>query len=670
MKRLPLPDPVRRRPPRPAGTARPALLALALATALPGHAANAPDLTSMSLESLMGLTVVAASKYEQKLSQVAAAVSVITRAEIQAFGWRTLDEAMRSLPGIHNTYDRQYAYMGARGFGLPGDYNTRLLVTINGNRQNDPTFDGGPFGRQLPLDIDLVERIEYIAGPGGAVYGQNAMFGVVNLVTRQGASLDGTELAASVGNPGAQRELRASWGRKLDNGVDLLVSASAMRSRGADRFMDYGSSGISGLASGLDGDRDRELFARVAGGPWSLDFVHGDRLKDDPTGAYFSDPLTPGQDQGDRYSLAQLQYQERFADGTLDVLGRAFVGRHRYSSTLSYGTPFSFPATGRWQGLELRLLSTALADHKWMLGVEAQDNRRQDQEVLDRAQPEYNQHIPGSGYRIGLFAQDEWQLSQQLTATLGLRLDRNSVTGTKTSPRAALIWQASPVTTLKALYGRAHRAPNAYERDYTDGLGQLANPALRGERMDTLEFVADHRLRRDLALRVSLYQWAMHDLVTLGVEPVSGLPQYQSGERIKARGLETSFDRTWHAGARLRGSVSVQDLRYDSGPRVLNAPRLLGKLNLSAPLPWGGLRAGYELQYGAGRLTVDGSMLGGYAVSNLTLGSDTLLPGLSMSLTLSNLFDKRHAHPGADTNWQNALAQDGRSLRARVGVSF
>lgn len=652
------------------GFARPALLTLALAAALPGHAANAPDLTAMSLESLMGLTVVAASKYEQKLSQVAAAVSVITRAEIKAFGWRTLDEAMRSLPGIHNTYDRQYAYIGARGFGLPGDYNARLLVTVNGNRQNDPIFDGGPFGRMLPLDLDLVERIEFIAGPGGAVYGQNAMLGVVNLVTRKGASLDGTELAALYAHPGAQREARASWGRKLDNGVDLLVSASAMRSRGADRFMDFGASGVSGMAVGLDGDRDREFFARVCGGPWSFDLQHGDRLKNDPTGTFFSDPLVSGQNQGDRYALAQLQYQDRFADGTLDLLGRVFAGRNHYSSTLSYGTPFEFPASGRWQGLELRLLSTALAQHKWMLGFEAQDNQRQDQAVLDRAQPANDLHIPGSGYRIGLYAQDEWQLSPQLTATLGLRADRNRVTGTKTSPRAALIWQASPATTLKALYGRAHRAPNAYERDYTDGFSQLANPALRGERIDTLEFIADHRMSRDLALRASLYQWAMHDLVTLGVEPISGVPQYQSGERIKARGLETSFDRTWGAGARLRGSLSAQDLRYDSGARVLNSPRLLAKLNLSAPLPWGGLRAGYELQYGASRLTADGSLLGGHAVSNLTLGSDTLVPGLQLSLTVSNLFDKHYAHPGADTNWQNALAQDGRSLRARVGLRF
>ncbi len=129
----------------------------------------------------MNITVVGGSKYAQKQSEVAAAVSIITRDEIRAFGWRTLAEALASLPGIHTTNDRQYTYLGTRGFGLPGDLTARVLININGNRVNDPVYDGGPVGRDFPLDLALVERIEFIPGPGGAVYGQNAMFGVVNV---------------------------------------------------------------------------------------------------------------------------------------------------------------------------------------------------------------------------------------------------------------------------------------------------------------------------------------------------------------------------------------------------------------------------------------------------------------------------------------------------------
>ena len=571
----------------------PRTLCLALTAAFAATAHAATDLTALSLEQLLEVTVVGASKYEQKQSEVAAAVSVITRGEIQAFGWRTLADALASLPGIHTTYDRQYTYLGTRGFGLPGDLTARVLITINGNRVNDPVYDGGPVGRDFPLDMALVERIEFIPGPGGAVYGQNAMFGVVNVITRTGADLDGVELAAAAQHPQRLREGRVSWGRRLDNGVDVVLSASGLRSRGEDRFFDYGSTGISGVAVGLDAERDREFYARIGRGAWALDVVYGDRL-----------------------------------------------------------------------------LSTAVAGHKLMLGIEAQDNVRTDQSVNDLADPANSFTIAQSGYRIGIYAQDEWRVGATLTATLGLRVDRNNATGTKTSPRAALIWQATPATTLKALAGRAHRAPNVYESQYDDVFSQVSNPALDGERIDTIELVADHRIGSDLALRGSLYEWTMHDIVTLGLDPVSGLTQYQSGEKVKARGLELSADKTWASGARLRGSVAAQDVAYASGGALLNSPKLLGKLNLSAPLPWAGLRAGYEWRYDSRRLTLDGSKLGGHAVSNLHLSTEALAKGLELSLGIQNLFDKRYAHPGADTNWQNSLEQDGRSVRLSADYRF
>src|SRR5580704_6157114 len=200
------------------------------------HEAVAADVTDMSLEQLLQIGVVGASKYEQKQSQIGAAVSVITRQEIKAFGWRTLDQALASLPGVYTTYDRQFTYLGVRGFSLPGDINTRVLVTINGNRVNDPIFDSGPSGRELPIDMDLIERIEFIPGPGGAVYGQNAMFAVVNIVTRTGKEVNGAELAAGAQQPQSLVEGRASVGKRFDNGVDVLMSVSGMNDKGQNLF--------------------------------------------------------------------------------------------------------------------------------------------------------------------------------------------------------------------------------------------------------------------------------------------------------------------------------------------------------------------------------------------------------------------------------------------------
>jgi iron complex outermembrane receptor protein len=634
--------------------------------ALPARAAG--DLTALGLEQLMALTVVGASKYEQRQNEVAAAVTIITRSEIKAHGWRTLADVLGSLPGVHVTYDRQYTYLGTRGFGIPGDSNVRLLLTVNGNRINDPLYDGASVGRELPLDLDLVERIEFIAGPGGAVYGQNAMFGVVNIVTRSGADVNGAELAVAAEHAPALREGRATWGRRLANGVDVLVSMTGQRAAGADRFYDYGAAGVSGVATGLDAERDRELFARIAGGRWHFDFTHGSRRKDDPTAGFLSDPLVAGQHQSDAYTVAQLRYSERLRGDTLQLTGRVFSGRYRYDSILSYGTLFAFPAQADWHGTEWSLVSTAVAGHKMMLGFEAQRNARTDQFALDLAAPANDIRIPASGRRVGVYLQDEWRLHPVLTATFGLRVDDDGAL--RTSPRAGLIWQPAAATTLKALYGRAHRAPNMYESRYTDGLALVANPALAGERIDTFEIVADRRVGRELGLRASIYEWTMHDQITLGTDPVSGLSQYRSGGTVRARGVELSADRTWASGARLRGSVSRQQVDDSTGVRLPNSPRWLAKLAATAPLPFAGLRLGWELRCESSRRTLAGAEIGGHAVSNLHLVTDALGEDIELSFGVHNLFDRRYAHPGADTNWQDALQQDGRNVRVALTARF
>jgi outer membrane receptor protein involved in Fe transport len=649
-------------------TAASLLLCAGLTAIFPARAAT--DVTTLSLEQLLDLTVVGASKYAQKQSEVAAAVSIITRDEIRAFGWRTLDQALATLPGTYTTYDRQSSHLGTRGFSVPGDLNTRLLVTINGNRVNDLIFDTGPTGRDLPLDLDLIERIEFIPGPGSAVYGQNAIFGVVNVVTLTGATLDEGQLAVGVQHPQSMNEGRATWGKRLENGLDVLVSASGMRAKGEDRFMEYGATGLSGTAQGLDGERDQEFFGRLGYGPWTLELVHGDRTKDDPTGVYGSDPLVAGQYQCNLYTLAQAQYDGRFRDGTLQVMGRLFVGQNRYSSRLSYGAPFDFPGVGDWAGGELRLLSKAVAGHKLMLGLELQDITRIDQEVIDPADPANSFLIQSPSRRVGVYGQDEWHFADTLTATLGARLDHNSTTGGAVSPRAALIWRAAPTTTWKALAGRAHRAPNANERDYYDDLVLVANPALKDETVDTMELVVDHRVSDDLRLQAAAYRWIMRDQIVPGVDPVSGLSQFQPGGKVLANGLELSADKTWLWGGRLRGSLSLQNASSADGDTLANSPRRMAKLNFSAPWRAAGVSLGYELQYDSQRQTLDGTWLGGRALSNLHVRTDRWVEGVELGLSVQNLFNKRFAVPGGTSNWQNALEQDGRSLRLEALVRF
>jgi iron complex outermembrane receptor protein len=646
-----------------------ALLAAALAGTAPARAAT--GLKAMSLEQLLEVPVVGASKYEQRQSDVAAAVSVVTRQEIKAFGWRTLDAALASLPGVYTTYDRQYAYLGTRGFSVPGDFNTRVLLTINGNRVNDAVYDQAYIGRDFPLDMDLVERIEFIPGPGGAVYGQNAMFGVVNVVTRTGASVDGTELTVLAQRPQRLGEVRASWGRKYDSGLDVLLSASGLRARGEDRLMSFGAANVSGVARGLDGERDREFMARAALGPWAAELVAGDRRKDDPTGVYRSDPLVPGTYQRDRMLLGQLLYQDQVRDA-LQLSGRLFRGSERYQAPETYGGNRTLlTVASDWAGLEARMVSTAMPSHKLMLGLEYQYNLRQDQYFDDFAATPglVDVAVLRKGWRLGVFVQDEWSLTDHLSTTLGMRLDSNNTTARALSPRAGVIWKAGADTTLKTLYGRAHRAPNVFERDYNDGATLVSNSGLRAEYVDTLEAVAEHMVRQGLVLRASVYRWVMTDLIGLGTDAVSGLPQYQNGDKVRALGLELSLDSQWANATRLRAGVSSQRAAYAGGTPLYNSPGLLARANLSAPLPWAGASAGIEWRYDSRRVTLDGSALPGSNLVNVHLGFE-FARRWEASLGIQNVFAARYAQPGSRNNWQNALEQDGRSLGVKLDTRF
>lgn len=633
----------------------------------------ATNLEQMSLEQLMNISIVGASKYEQKQQQVAAAVSVITRHDIRTYGWRTLGEALASLPGIYTTYDYQYENLGVRGFGLPGDLTTRVLITVNGNRINDATYDQGPIGRDFPLDIDLIERIEFIPGPGSAVYGQNAMLGVVNIITRKGSDVKGIELSASYQTAESMPQERVTMGKKFENGIDAIFSFSALQARGANHFFDYGDTGLSGFARRLDGEHVKQFFTSISRGPLSFDFIYGNRNKEDPTSAYFSDPLTGGQFQQDRRLNTQIQYNEQFANNTLNVMGRLFFGRYDYHAPYAYdGQRTLSTGPSNWHGAELRFLSTAITNHSLMLGVEYQNNTSIKQTYQNFDAPENNLSINSSVVRAGVYLQDEWRITDTLSATAGLRYDFNTWINSRLSPRGALIWQATPKTTFKALYGRAHRSPNAFERDFGDNISQVANPGLHAEMVDTLEFITDYRPQPSMNLRATAYAWDMHNLIALGIDPVSELTQYQRSQgKVKARGVELSLDKTWDWGGRFRSSYGVQDTNQQ-GSHLPNSPYHLGKINISIPIPLiTGLRAGYELQYFGKRKTLDGSNTDSYVLSNLNLVTDVpRVKGLEASLSFYNLFNENYLHPASDINWQNTFWQPGRTVRFRLDYRF
>jgi len=237
------------------------LLMGARSEARPQESPSDSDLTRLTPEQLLEFDVVhAASRYRQVRREAPSAITVVTAAEIRSHRYRTLGDVLKSLPSFYVTYDRNYSYIGVRGFSRPGDYNTRVLVLMDGVRLNENVYDGVYLTDGFPLDLAIVDRIEIVRGPAASVYGNGAFFAVIDVITKRGVDL-GREVEASAASFGTFSG-RASYGRAFGNGLDVAASASGLDSQGQDlAFPELASSETDGLARGLDGEKRRTYFA-------------------------------------------------------------------------------------------------------------------------------------------------------------------------------------------------------------------------------------------------------------------------------------------------------------------------------------------------------------------------------------------------------------------------
>ena len=135
-------------------------------------AAETPDLTGLSLEELMDIDVVyGASRFEQKVTQAPSSVTVISSEEIRRYGYTTLAEIVGSVRGLYTSYDRNYSFIGVRGFQRPGDFNMRTLIMVDGHRLNDSVYGSVLLGTDSLVNVEgdrrhLERGVLGLAGPG------------------------------------------------------------------------------------------------------------------------------------------------------------------------------------------------------------------------------------------------------------------------------------------------------------------------------------------------------------------------------------------------------------------------------------------------------------------------------------------------------------------------
>lgn len=642
--------------------------------------AQTKDITELNPEELGNVQVYSASMYVQNNREAPSSVTIITSDQIRTFGYRTLADILKSVRGFYVSYDRNYSYLGVRGFSPPGDYNDRIQLLVNGHRLNDSLYNSALLGTESQIDVDLIDRIEIVRGPSSSVYGTSAFFAVVNVITKSTRAVSGLDLSAEADGFGTYKG-RSTFGTTV-HGIDMLFSGTVYGSSGPERlfFPAYNSPQTNnGITIQADDDASRSIYSNLRFRHFTLEAVASTRNKGIPTasfGTVFNDNRSRTIDSR---GYIDLQYQQVFGRGT-ELTARAYFDRYIYHGHYIYPEEADSSATvvnhdiglGDTFGVKTWITRTLWKKHKATAGIEFRDNLRQNQ-LNHTTEPPTIVYLNDQrqSQEWALYGQDQFTIRKGLILNAGLRFDHYPTFGGTTNPRLALIYSPLARTTFKLIYGRAFRAPNNYELYYHDAISQEENPLLRPEKIQTIEFVWEQDLSTTFRITADVFDNRITDLVSEQTDPNNGLLVFQNSETVHSRGAELEIAGKIMHRIEGRLSYTLQKTRDRADQSLMtNSPEQLIKMNAASSFFHRALSAGLELDYVDMRSTVTGDRVPGRLLTNLTLTSREFGGGFRLSASAYNLFNRSYSDPAGAEIIGSTVRQNGRDFRFKLTKTF
>lgn len=438
-------------------------------------AATARQLADLSLEQLGSVEVTSVSGRAEPLKDAAASVFVISRQDIIRSGATSLPEALRLAPTLQvaQTSAGQWA-ISARGF--QDSISNKLLVLVDGRTIYSSLF-AGVFWDANDVLLEDVDRIEVISGPGGTLWGANAVNGVINVVTRSAEDTQGGLLKVTRSGRGGREAAR--WGTRL--GDDAHVRVYALSS---DRS---NTETAAGTALPDDATRNQLGFRSDWAQGVSAFTLEGDAYHGGKQPTNNLAPLLRGGNLLGRWS-------SRFADGSAykvqayyDVADRDDTNLFRNKATTE-DIEFTHEAKVR------------VGQLLWGAG------HRRTRDVNDPTASVLFSPSTRSLSWTNLFAQYQRMLGSKLQATAGLKLEQNSYSGVEPLPNLRLAWLHSPQATTWASLSRVVRAPSRIDRDFffpgRPPFVIAGGPNFKGEEANVIEI--GHRGQPSAALNYSI----------------------------------------------------------------------------------------------------------------------------------------------------------------------
>jgi iron complex outermembrane receptor protein len=553
------------------------------------------------------------------------------------------------------TSDGVLYYAGVRGFGLPGDYNTRILVLLNGHYLTDNVYGAMYlFGQDFGIDMDLIQRIEVVRGPSSALYGSNGVFATINIFTRTPADAPRGAASTEFGSFGEKKAI-ASASMYLGKGANLLISAAGFHTSGRRiEAPELGATDFVGTEHGY------HTFAHLTWRDWSLTANFAERKVLAPIGWFGADFGDPGTSTRDGHSFVESSWMRQLGK-TSTMRWRLYYDQFRYFGRYDYthrnGSTYDErdDALGDWVGTHLSLHTPIRGVGTLTFGGQVDADLRNLQRTYQYGTADYDRYTSKPDRSYGLFVQQEWNASRRWTFFLGARLDDSRAGSPFVSPRAAAIFRPSERSAYKLLYGGAFRNPSTYERYWEP------SPTLGAEKIHTFEFAREQNLGQKLDLVVSAFHYRLTGLIE-GVPISESVLQYRNQRESRATGLEVELRGRPAPWLETAASVGLQEAVYQGGDELPNSPDAIVQLRAATPLVRDRLSLAIAGRYLSTRDTPYGWRVDGAPVADATLTTSRLHPQFDLQLGIRNLLNREYFDPMSEEHRVTAFPRAGRSL--------
>jgi iron complex outermembrane receptor protein len=477
---------------------------------------------TLSVEELMNIEVTSVSKRSEKLSEVASAIQVITQEDIRRSGATNLPEALRLSPNLQVAQYNAYAWIiSARGFN--NVFSNKLLVMIDGRTVYSPLFAGVYWDAQSVL-LEDVDRIEVISGPGGTLWGANAVNGVINIITKKAKDSQGI-YASVIQGTNLHSQVSARYGGKIGSAITYRI---------------YGMQNMIDPTLNAARANNTDNWYLNQGG-FRLDYDAGDKNKLSFQGnvIYGTEHTNPGPSSFDHQDIMG-QWSHSFATGS-DLQIQVY-----YDRMWRRDLPSLFNDQLETYDIDLQHNFKAGKNNNilWGLGYRlARDDSQNTTVFIGFVPAVRNLHLYSG------FIQDEVQLVPNiLKLTIGTKLMHNDYSGFEIQPSARFAWTPAQQQTVWAAVSRAVRTPSRIDVDYriptypvpptTQNVG--GGPNFVPEKLIAYELGYRLQAAKSLSLSIATFYNKYDDLYSVEVVPGTKTYLIQNGMEGNSQGIEFS----------------------------------------------------------------------------------------------------------------------------------